>query len=246
MIDVLIHFFTWGVALQVICAIHFFRRRPDTFWIFVIFFFGVLGAAVYFVLEIVPDLANLGTTVNGFSRKRRITALEALIALNPAVGNKEELADLLLDEGRYARARDIYNEIITPRSHDIDPIYRRGLCALALGDAAGALPDLEHVVEHDPKYDIHRAMGMLAHAYAGTGNVARADACFAEATALSTLSETMCHYAEFLYASGRPREGREWAQKVLDKKIKLPRYLRQRERPWFRRAEALLQKPPTG
>jgi hypothetical protein len=241
MADFFVHFFSWGVALQVICAIHFFRRRPDTFWIFVIFFFGVLGAAVYFALEIVPDLANLGTTVNGFSRKRRIKALRALIDLNPAVGHKEELADLLLDERRYTEARALYNEIITPRSDDIDPIYRRGLCALALDDAAAALPDLEYVVTRDPKYDIHRAMGMLAHAYAQTGNAARAEDCFAEATRFSTLSETMCHYAEFLYANGRPREGREWAQKVLEKKTTLPRYLRQRERPWFRRVEALLQ-----
>ena len=36
------------------------------------------------------------------------------------------------------------------------------------------------------------------------------------------------------------REAREWARKILDKKPSMPGYLRRRERPWFRKAYALL------
>jgi hypothetical protein len=94
----LVHFFSWGVALQILCFIHFFRRRPDQFWLFVIFFGGALGAAVYMVMEVLPDLTTLRASVYRFSRKRRIHALEALVQVNPAIGNREELADLLLEE----------------------------------------------------------------------------------------------------------------------------------------------------
>jgi len=240
--DFLVHFFSWGVALQVMCLIHWFRRRPESFWLFVIFMGGAVGALVYLVVEVLPDLTQIKASVKTYSRKRRIKVLEALVQVNPAIGNKEELADLLLEEGQYARARAIYNEIISPRTEEVDVFYRRGLCAMAMNDPAAALPDLERVVNQDPKYDFYRAPGMLAQAYALTGKPDRAEKYFRDATEISTLSETMINYALFLFAQGRDEEARGWAKKVADKQLTLPRYLRRRERPWTKRAKALLKK----
>ena len=240
--DFLGHIFSWGVALQVMCLIHFFKRRPDNFWLFVIFFGSALGALIYMVMEVLPDLTNIKASVQGYSRKRRIKVLEALVLVNPAIGNKEELADLLLEEGHYARARAIYNEIISPRTDEIDVFYRRGLCAMAMDDPAAAIPDLERVVSQDQKYDFFRAAGMLAHGYARTNQPALAEKYFLVATATSTLSESSYNYGEFLAAQGRKEEAREWVQRVLDKQLTLPRYLRRRERPWSKKANALLKK----
>ena len=47
-----------------------------------------------------------------------------------------------------------------------------------------------------------------------------------------------------LASDGRPAEARLWAQKVLDKAPTMPRYLRRRERPWFRRARKILKQLP--
>ena len=41
-------------------------------------------------------------------------------------------------------------------------------------------------------------------------------------------------------------EAREMAGKILNKKATLPRYLKRRERPWFRRAEVLLRQLPAS
>jgi hypothetical protein len=60
----------------------------------------------------------------------------------------------------------------------------------------------------------------------------------------STLSETYLHYADFLASQGRNREARDWALKVLAKKPTMPGYLRRRERPWFRSANAMLKRLP--
>ncbi|HET9271382.1 MAG TPA: hypothetical protein VFO31_24565 [Vicinamibacterales bacterium] len=49
-------FFQWGLLLQALAIVHFIRRRPDTFWLYVIIFLGGLGALVYIVVEVVPDL----------------------------------------------------------------------------------------------------------------------------------------------------------------------------------------------
>ena len=233
--------FPWGLVLQAMALVHFVRRRPDTFWLWIIVFLGPLGAAVYIALEVVPDLGLLRQSYDAFGRRKRITALEAIVKENPAAGNFEELADLYLDEGEWAKARACYDRAITTRTDHLDPIYRRGIAEIELRDFEAAVRDLELVAARDGKYDLHRAAGLLAHACANTGQADRADALFRQATELSTASETYYNYATFLAARGRTAEAREWANKVLAKKPTMPRYLQRRERPWFRRANALLK-----
>ena len=237
--------FPWGVLLQAMALVHFIRRRPDNVWLWIIIFFGPLGALVYIVMEVIPDLGLLRQSFDSFERKKRIKQIEAVVLENPAAGNYEELADLLLDAGKFARARECYDKAITSRGEP-DPIYRRGIAEIQLGDFAAAVGDLEYVTSRDAKYDFNRAIALLAHAYANTGQPEQADALFREATDRSTLSETYLNYAAFLASQNRIPEAREWAQRLLARKQTIPRYLQRRERPWFRRAAAVLKRLPPG
>jgi hypothetical protein len=67
---------------------------------------------------------------------------------------------------------------------------------------------------------------------------------FREVTKISTSSETYYNFACFLGDQQRNAEAREWAQRILAKKPTMPGYLRRRERPWFRKASALLGRLP--
>ena len=235
---------SWGLLLQGVALVHFFQRRPNSFWLWPIIFLGPLGAAVYIAIEVVPDLGLLRGLFDAFGRRKRIRLLEALVLQNPAAGNYEELADLYLDERQYARARDAYDRAISPRTNHPDPFYRRAIAGIHLGDFPAAIRDLEWVTAREPKYDSHRALALLAHAYAKTGQPEQADALFRQATAFSTASETFYNYAAFLAASGRTGEAREWAERILAKRPMMPRYLRRLERPWFRKATALIKSLP--
>ena len=65
------------------------------------------------------------------------------------------------------------------------------------------------------------------------------------APVVNTLTQlTQFNYAQFLAAHGNINEARQWIQRILNKKATMPRYLKRRERPWFRRATALLKKLP--
>jgi len=235
-------FYPWGIILQGLAIVHFIRRRPDGFWLWIIIFGGGLGAIVYLVVEALPDAGLLRQSFKAFPRRQRIRELEAAIIDNPSAGNYEELADLYFDDKKFARARQCYDKSISARTDSPDPFYRRGLCAMEMGDYEAAIPDLERVTRADPKYDFYRAQGMLAHAYANTGQTDKAAALFEEVTRISTISETQVHYAAFLASQGRTAAAREWAQRVLAKKATMPGYLKRRERPWFRRASALLKR----
>jgi hypothetical protein len=235
----------WGILLRIVAIVHFIRRRPDFFWICVILIHPI-GALVYIAVEVIPDAGLLRSSFQVFPRRRRIHELERAILDNPSAGNYEELGLLYLDDGDYARARACYDKAIASRSDDVDAFYRRGVAEIELGDFAVAVPDLERAVSSNPDYDFHRAKGLLGWAYAQTGQAEKANAMFREATRISTISETYYHYALFLQAQGRVAEARVWTQKILDKKPTMPGYLRRRERPWFRKASALLARLPAS
>lgn len=234
--------FRYGLILQAIALVHFFRRRPDTYWLWVIFLGGGIGAMVYIAVEVIPDLSLLRQYLRVFSHRKRIKQLEVLILDNPSAGNLEELADLNLEQKKYAKAKAYYDRAISSRTDSPDPFYRRALCELELGDALSAATDLERVVKAVPGYDYQRAAGLLAHAWARSGRQDEAARLFAQVTQTSTLSETQYNYASLLAAQGKPEEARQWLQRILAKKPTMPRYLRRRERPWFRKAWLLLKR----
>jgi hypothetical protein len=233
--------YPYGIVLQAIAILHFVRRRPETYWLWIILMFGGVGALIYIVVEVIPDVGLLRGSFQVFPRRKRINELEGLVLDNPSIGNYEELGDLYLDDGQFARARECFDRVLA-KSASIDPFYRRALCEIALNDFAAAAGDLERVVSKDAKYDYQRAAGLLAHVLAKLGQRDKADALFADVLQTSTLSETQYNYACFLLAEGRRDDARDWAERILRKKATMPDYIRRRERPWFRKANGLLKK----
>ena len=235
--------YPYGVILQALAIVHFVRRRPDNYWLWIILMFGGVGALAYIVVEVIPAAGLLRGTFQVFPRRKRIKQLETMILDNPSVGNYEELGDLYLDDKQYVKARESFDKVLA-RGSSVDPLYRRALTAIALNDFAAAVPDLEKVIAMDPKYDYLRAAGLLAHALVKIGEKQKADTLFASTLEVSTLSETQYNYASFLAAEGRHTESREWAERILRKKATMPDYIRRRERPWFRKARALIKTLP--
>ena len=48
-------FYPYGFVLQAIAILHFVRRRPESYWLFIILMGGAVGALAYIVIEVVPD-----------------------------------------------------------------------------------------------------------------------------------------------------------------------------------------------
>src|SRR5438094_6778634 len=154
-------FYPYGFVLQAIAILHFVRRRPESYWLFIILMGGAVGALAYIVIEVIPDAGLLRGAFQVFPRRKRIKELEAAVLDNPSIGNYEELGDLYLDDEQFAKARECFDKVIA-RSDSIDPFYRRALAAIALDDFTAAAADLERVAALDPKYDYQRAAGLRA------------------------------------------------------------------------------------
>src|SRR5713101_618223 len=99
MIPMLSHGYTWwGMVLQGAAILHFIRRRPEIYWLYIVLIGGWLGALVYIAIEVIPDIGIMRGSFQTFPRRKRIRELQALIHDNPSAGNYEELAGLLQDE----------------------------------------------------------------------------------------------------------------------------------------------------
>ena len=166
-------FYPYGVFLQALAIVHFIRRRPEPFWIWIIIFGGGLGAFVYIVAEVIPDAGLLRGSFQVFPRRKRIGYLESAIVDNPSVANYEELGELYLEDGQYAKARKCFTEAISRRGDSPDAFYRRALTALAVEDYPSAVDDLARVVQGqtlgrdlaDPIMRSQRLVDVLADTY---------------------------------------------------------------------------------
>jgi hypothetical protein len=237
-------FFSWGifgVVLMVVALVHYVRRQPSFYWLYLIIFLGPLGALIYLAIEGLPELFDPGA-FRFVERGRRLREVEAAIRQNPSAGNYEELGLLRLDKGDWAGARVCFDKALAQRTDSLDPFYRRGLAEIELGDFAAARPDLERVVTADPSYDFQRAAGLLAYADWKTGDIERAQRLFEHVLKTSTLTETQFHYAEFLAETGHREEAKQQAVRIRDKRAGMPGFQRRRERKLFRQNSALLRK----
>jgi len=232
-------FYPYGLILQAVAIIHFIRRRPDGFWLWIIILGGGLGALVYIAVEVIPDAGLLRDEFKVLPRRSRISELRALAEVNPAPANLEELGALYLEDGKYQKALECFDRAIASRADSIDTFYRRGLAEMELDMFPLAIVDFERVVRADPKYDFHRAGGLLARAYAKTGQTEKAEALFQKVMVIATSSELQYYYAEFLASLGRKAEANEWLTRILSKKRTMPAFQKRRDRPWFRRASSL-------
>lgn len=221
-----------GILLVAMAITHWIRKRPDTYWLWLILILGPIGSVIYLAVEALPDLRD-PDFFKVFPRRRRIRELEAIVNENPSAGNYEELGQLYLDDGKWQKARDAYNRSISARTDSPDPFYRRAIAEIELGEYLAAVPDLERAVQANPKYDFQRAAGLLAFAYGKTGQKDKAAALFGEVVKTSTLTETQYHYAELLAELGRKAEAKEWLQRIIAKRKSQPGFLRRRERKWY-------------
>jgi hypothetical protein len=235
-------FYFYGLLLQITAIVHFIRRRPDTYWLWIILFGGALGSAIYLLVEAVPDLKLLGVSFKLFHNRKRIHQLEWLVKENPAPANYEELGTLYSQQKRWAGARDCFSKAIASRPDSLDPFYHRAIASMALSDYSAAAADLERVVLAQANFDFYRAATSLANCYARMGDIAKAGALLEQVTRCSTLTEAQLQYALFLADQGRETEALEWVERILAKRPTMPRFQRRNESPLFRQARGLRKK----
>src|SRR5579885_1919402 len=238
----MLHFpFTLGFLFQALMLVHYFRRRPEGYWFFVILFLGPLGALIYFVLEVVPDIRVKPPAIRKLERRRRRQWLEQMAGESPSIEALQELGEIYAAEGDYKKAVDLFTRALKRDPEARELLYGRAKSLIELGEAEQAAADLEALVRAAPAYHFYDAYLTLAGCYERLGRDDAARAAYQEILGRTTVSRAYYDYGRLLARLGELETAREMMRQILAKKLSLPRYLRRQERPWFRKAEAFLK-----
>ena len=109
------------VAFQAFCIFHIYKSRNDYYWYFIVFFVPIIGALVYFFLEVVSK-RNIAITKERISTSlnpaKKINDLKDKLNNSDTFQNKTNLADAYREDKNYTEAIHYYTSALDSKFND--------------------------------------------------------------------------------------------------------------------------------
>lgn len=240
----------WIISLvvQIVFIVHAYRRGK-TYWIFIIFFFPMVGVLVYFFVEYLPELRSGGGIERasaGMMKKlapeRELRRLKEEVEFNNSVSNRIELAKAHVDVGQYDEAIEILNGCRNG-IHENDPKILLILAPAYIGagkpqDAVDTLTLLR--TEH-PRSDAKGTGLLMARTLEHMGDLEGACREYEAILPDSVGEEVRCRYALLLQKLGRDDDAKAAFEEILRKVKVSPRFYGKAQREWIQIAKRELQ-----
>jgi hypothetical protein len=241
-------FYIIGIALSIPLIVHVIKTGRNTVWVFVLLAFPLIGSAVYFFVEIFPDLKNsrssqramrgLRTTLDPEGNLRK---LENEVKVTGNVQSRQRYADELVRLGRAAEAVSIYKSCLTGVFAD-DPKLLLGYAhtQFAAGDASGARRTLDELIEKNPDFKSAEGHLLYARALESEGDFEKALSEYSTLVEYFAGAEAAVRYAKLLKRQGQQEQAREVLKGVLERAKFAPAHYRKAQREWLDEAAAEL------
>ena len=245
----LISGFLVSLVIAVPLCWHAVKTGRDSFWLWIILMFQPIGGAVYFFLNVVPDLFGGATAqkVTRAARKsldpnREYREAKQAHAETPTVRNQSRLAHAAAHLGHHAEAVALY-AAAAQGVHADDPalLLGRAKALLELGRAAEALTTLEKLGEDAAHGRTPPAALAMARAYDALGRTDEADRAFQWASERMPGFEALARYAAFMAHAGRKDEARDLVRELDQRMTKLKGQFRKEAQTWRDLAAAALR-----
>lgn len=230
------------LAFTIWMAVEAVRRGQAQSWLWIILFFGPLGAAVYFFSEYVH------AAVRGPAfRPRKVSADE----LRQAEIDARRLdsgptwtayASALRARQSFPRAVEAARTAVERDPSSLGAHYELGLALLGADRPGEAVPSLQQVVTRDRGFDSSDALYALARAQDAAGDVASARTTLEELATRSARPEILYDLATAQARLGDREAARGNLRRIVDEAELVPRYLYRNVKPWVRKARQGLRK----
>ncbi len=229
------------IGLQIMLAIHAARTGRLQPWLYIILFLPGIGALLYVVVVLLPELAAGRTgrrlqsgVVDAVAPTRVYNALARQVEIAPTVHNRMRLAEECLRIGRAPEAVTLYEDCLAGL-HAGDPALRLGLARARFeaGDPKTAVRELEALARDEP--DRRTAEGHLLYARAleAGGWTQQALAEYAAMVEYYSGEEARCRYGELLARTGADGLAQAQFQEVVRRVQLAGGNYRRDQRPWF-------------
>lgn len=223
-----------------LCGIHVVRSGRELYWLWIFVIAGPLGAAIYFLAIILPELMG-GRTARSVGKAAR-QALDperdyrrALQALDdtPTVGNRMKLAQAAAALGRWSDCEAQWAQCVTGHwAEDGAILMGHAYALLELERWQDALTRLEQVKALGREGETPVVALAFARVYEGLGRDAEADDAYRFAADRVPGLEAGARYVAFMAKTGR-REDAEIGLAEIERRLqKIASPLRGEGRVW--------------
>jgi len=229
------------VLVQIALVVHAMRTGRSIYWVFILLMVPGIGAAAYFVVELLPELANsLGARriVRGVTRTINpgadLRQRQREHQLSGSVEAARHLAQELIENGRYADAIDYYLSAMTGiYEHDPDLMLGLAQAQFGSGDAKTCRQTLELLQEKNPEYRSADGHLLFARALEQCGALEKAEQEYAAVTTYYAGAEARVRYAQLLENTEKTEQARkEYADIVIAAEL-APRHFRIAQKKWL-------------
>jgi hypothetical protein len=210
--------------LQLSVVYHAFKTGRPYYWIFVIMAFPIMGALVYFLVEVMPGsrsergLKKIGNDiVKAINPDRDMKRKAEELAICGSVENKLKMAEELVERGMFDEAIDLYKSAREGQYYFAsDLLYGFARARFFNGEYLEARKLLGELQEHAPRYYPQEVALMKARAAAKFGDRATARGEIEVLLDRFVGLEARYRYAEILFEDGQAARAKAELERVVD------------------------------
>ncbi|MDR3497079.1 MAG: hypothetical protein P4L82_20980 [Ancalomicrobiaceae bacterium] len=240
-----------ALILAIVCCIHVVRTGRELFWLYIILILQPIGAIVYLVAIILPELirgrgSKFGrAAINILDPRRAYREAEAEVEASPTVFNRMKLAEAAGDLGKYDEAAALYSACLEGIHADDQVLMLRYIgCLVELKRYGEAFDMLEKLGDIGDAGRIPNATLLIARTNDGLGNREAAERAYSYAAERLAGIEGLARRVDFLVRDGRRAEADD-CMAALDRRFqRMPRTFRREEAKWRDLAVAALKAGP--
>jgi hypothetical protein len=217
-------------------------RAREWLWVLLIIALPGFGAIwYYFIMFRGAGSLTRGFELPGAFSRKRIKELQAQIHHLDKAHHHSQLGDIYFQRGKLAQAEACYRAAMERDPQDIDTRAHFAQCLLRQRKPREALPLLQGVVQENPKHDYGHSMMALAETHMALGENDAAISIWQYVTQHHNYARARVQLAELLAAKRQKEPALAEAREVLNDEPHAPRFQRQRDRVWVRRAKKLVR-----
>lgn len=241
--------FIASIAIQVLCVVHAVRTGRTQPWIFVIVFLPVVGSIAYFLVEVLPGIANTRRSRRVFADvgaiidpDREYRERKAQVELSGTPAAKAALAEECSRKGMHDDAAVLYRSALTGLYAD-DPNLLMGFARVLTekGDFAEVENTLDHLRATNPGFQSSDGHLLYARALEGQAKTGEAIKEYEAVAAYFPGYEAKVRHALFLTKIGDVAKARGILEGVVNAYKQLPRHAQDLNRDWYNVARRNLE-----
>jgi hypothetical protein len=233
-----------GTAFWLWMVVDCARNDPDRgTWIWILLFFNVPGAMVYFAVRKAPTLrVGMPAALGGFTRRREIWQAEAAAKNIGKAHQYVTLGDLYRQTGKRTQAREAYGRALDLEPENEEALWGASLVEASAGDHPKATAILARLLQMKPDYSYGEASLAYARETAAQGPSGNLEAHLRRHLDRWHHPEARILLARALAERGEKGGARAQLEAVLDEVRSAPPFSYRANRRWVSCAKRLLKK----